>query len=53
MIFHDGFDNRGGDRSRTVAALAILLDRWQTEGWSFATVDELLGTPAYAVTGVG
>ncbi len=48
VIFHDGFDNRGGDRSRTVAALEILLDRWQTEGYSFVTVDELLGSPAYA-----
>ena len=47
LIFHDGFDARGGDRSQTVAAvdltIAALLDR----GYRFVTVDELLGVPAY------
>ncbi len=45
VIFHDGFDNRGGNRRQTVEALAILLDRWQDEGYSLVTVDRLLGPP--------
>jgi peptidoglycan/xylan/chitin deacetylase (PgdA/CDA1 family) len=48
VIFHDGFDNRGGDRRQTVEALAILLDRWLEEGYSFVTVDRLLGLRAYS-----
>lgn len=48
VIFHDGFDNRGGDRRQTVDALALLLDRWLDDGYTFVTVDQLLGLPAYA-----
>ncbi|MEZ5093862.1 polysaccharide deacetylase family protein [Nocardioides sp.] len=47
VIFHDGYDDKGADRSQTVAALDLLLDRWQAEGYAFTTVDELLGLPAY------
>ena len=47
VIFHDGYDDKGADRSQTVAALDLLLDRWQAEGYAFTTVDRLLGLPAY------
>jgi peptidoglycan-N-acetylglucosamine deacetylase len=47
LIFHDGFDGRGGFRGETVEAvrqvLPVLIDR----GYEFVTVDELLGVPAY------
>jgi peptidoglycan-N-acetylglucosamine deacetylase len=48
VIFHDGYDDKGASRSRTVAALAELLDRWSAQGYAFTTVDRLLGVPAYA-----
>ena len=47
LIFHDGFDSRGGDRSRTVAAVKIVVGELQGRGYRFTTVDELLEIPAY------
>jgi len=48
LIFHDGFDGRGGDRTQTVAAVGLTIDALLAQGYSFVTVDELLGLPAYA-----
>ncbi len=48
VIFHDGFDDRGGPRHQTVAAVEIVVDTLLERGYSFVTVDELLGLPAYA-----
>jgi peptidoglycan/xylan/chitin deacetylase (PgdA/CDA1 family) len=47
LIFHDGFDGRGGDRAQTVRAAAITTRALLAEGYRFVTVDELLGVPAY------
>lgn len=47
LIFHDGFDGRGGNRASTVAAARIVVDHLLREGYSFTTVDALLGVPAY------
>ncbi len=47
LIFHDGFDARGGDRANTVAATKIVVADLQRRGYQFVTVDELLGLPAY------
>ncbi len=47
VIFHDGYDDRGGDRSSTVAAVEIVVDSLLDRGFSFVTVDQLLGVPAY------
>lgn len=47
LIFHDGFDARGGDRTNTVAAVQIVVQQLRRQGYRFATVDELLGIPAY------
>jgi peptidoglycan-N-acetylglucosamine deacetylase len=47
LIFHDGFDARGGRRDQTVAAIGPLIDRLRDRGYRFATVNELLGVPAY------
>ncbi|SEQ43625.1 polysaccharide deacetylase family protein [Microlunatus flavus] len=46
LIMHDGRDATGGDRSQTVAAVAPLVDRLRDEGYTFTTVDRLLGVPA-------
>ncbi|SDO35761.1 Peptidoglycan/xylan/chitin deacetylase, PgdA/CDA1 family [Nakamurella panacisegetis] len=47
LIFHDGFDGRGGDRTNTVGAVKIVVRELRRQGYRFATVDELLGVPAY------
>ncbi|PZS35072.1 MAG: chitooligosaccharide deacetylase [Pseudonocardiales bacterium] len=47
LIFHDGYNGRGADRSRTLDAVARTIDTLAERGWSFATVDELLGVEPY------
>jgi peptidoglycan/xylan/chitin deacetylase (PgdA/CDA1 family) len=47
LIFHDGFDARGGVRDQTVAAVGPLIDTLRGRGYRFATIDELLGVPPY------
>ena len=51
LIFHDGFDAHGGDRSQTVLAVASVVARLRSRGYRFVTVDEMLvdslvGSPA-------
>jgi peptidoglycan-N-acetylglucosamine deacetylase len=48
LIFHDGFDGRGGDRSQTVAAVRLTVQALKAQGYRFVTVDELLNLPACA-----
>jgi len=43
IVLHDG----GGERSKTVAALSIIIDRLEEKGYSFVTVPELLSIPPY------
>lgn len=47
LIFHDGFDARGGERGRTVEAVRLTIEGLRERGYRFVTVDELLGVPAY------
>jgi len=47
LIFHDGFDARGGNRDQTVRAVELTLDALLAKGYRFVTVDQLLGVPAY------
>lgn len=47
LIFHDGYESRGGRREQTVAAVGPLIDRLRDRGFGFTTVDRLLGVPAY------
>jgi peptidoglycan/xylan/chitin deacetylase (PgdA/CDA1 family) len=47
LIFHDGFDGRGGNRASTVDAVKIVVDRLISRGYRFTTVDHLLDVPAY------
>jgi hypothetical protein len=47
LIFHDGFDAKGADRSSTVEAVKIVVDRLDRSGYRFTTVDRLLQVPAY------
>lgn len=48
LIFHDGYDDIGGARANTVAAVEIVVDSLTNRGFRFVTVAELLGIPAYA-----
>ncbi len=43
ILLHSG----GGNRSATVKTLPLLIDQLQAKGYSFVTVDELIGVPAY------
>jgi peptidoglycan/xylan/chitin deacetylase (PgdA/CDA1 family) len=45
LIFHDGFDGRGGNRASTVAAVKIVVDGLIRRGYHFTTVDRLLDAP--------
>jgi peptidoglycan/xylan/chitin deacetylase (PgdA/CDA1 family) len=47
IIFHDGFDGKGGDRAATVAAVKLVVDQLRARGYGFVTVDRLLAVPAY------
>ena len=47
IIFHDGFDARGGNRSQTVKALKVTVDELTNQGYKFVTVDKLLGLAPY------
>lgn len=47
LIFHDGFDRRGGNRAQTVVAVRETIEGLLAQGYRFVTVDELLGVPAY------
>ena len=47
IIFHDGYNARGGDRAETVEAVRITVDGLRDRGYRFVTVDQLLGVPAY------
>ncbi|MBM0237603.1 polysaccharide deacetylase family protein [Micromonospora sp. ATA32] len=51
LIFHDGFDARGGDRGQTVEAVKLTVEALLARGFRFVTVDELLGVPAYQPDG--
>ena len=42
LIFHDGYNTKGGDRSRTVEAIDLLIPRILERGYRFVTVDDLL-----------
>ena len=42
LIFHDGFDARGGNRAQTVAAAGKAIDILGERGYRFVTVPELL-----------
>jgi peptidoglycan-N-acetylglucosamine deacetylase len=53
LIFHDGFDGRGGDRGSTVEAVKIVVERLISRGYSFTTVDRLLDIPAYGELALG
>lgn len=48
VIFHDGFDSRGGFRGHTAAAVELVVRALVDDGYRFVTVDEMLGIPAYA-----
>ena len=50
LIFHDGFDARGGNRAHTLAAVQIVVPELLRQSFRFVTVDELLDYPAYQTT---
>ena len=47
IIFHDGFDARGGKREQTVEAVKLTVDSLIKQGYRFVTISELFGIPAY------
>jgi hypothetical protein len=49
IIFHDGYNGRGAIRNHSLDAVARTIDTLAERGWSFATVDELLGVDPYNI----
>lgn len=47
IIFHDGKEGTGGDRSATIEAVKITIASLKKRGYTFVTADELLGIPTY------
>ncbi|MGI8678735.1 MAG: polysaccharide deacetylase family protein [Jatrophihabitans sp.] len=47
LIFHDGYNGRSADRRPTLDAVARTIDTLADRGWSFATVDQIMGVTAY------
>jgi hypothetical protein len=47
LIFHDGYNGDGADRTRSLDAVARVVDTLGERGWAFTTVDTLLGIDAY------
>ena len=47
LIFHDGFDARGGFRGQTVEAVRLVVDELKGRGFRFTTIDKMLDVPAY------
>jgi peptidoglycan/xylan/chitin deacetylase (PgdA/CDA1 family) len=48
IIFHDGFDARGGNRAETVKAVDLVITDLKRQGYQFVTVDRLLRVNAYS-----
>jgi peptidoglycan/xylan/chitin deacetylase (PgdA/CDA1 family) len=51
MLLHDGYGTshncHNADKSLTVEALPLIIEKLQAEGYTFVTVPELLNVPAY------
>ncbi|MGZ0153532.1 polysaccharide deacetylase family protein [Kribbella sp. WER1] len=47
LIFHDGRDGKGGPRAATVESVKLVVEGLRAKGYTFTTVDHLLGVPAY------
>lgn len=47
IIIHDGFDTIGGYRAGSVGAIDIIIPELKKAGYTFLTVDQLLGVAAY------
>lgn len=50
IIFHDGFDTKGGQRAGSIHAVDLIIPELKKQGYRFLTVDKLLGVPAYQKT---
>lgn len=47
IIFHDGYDGKGGNRRQTIDAVKQLIPELKKAGYTMTTVDKLLDIPAY------
>ena len=47
IIFHDGYNAKGADRTQTVRAVKIVVEELLKKNYKFVTVDELLNIPPY------
>ncbi len=47
LVFHDGYNNKGAERTETVDAIRLLIPQLLKAGYKFVTIPELLSLPAY------
>ena len=47
LIFHDGYNGTGAERTRTLDAVARVVDVLGERGWGFTTVDRILDVEPY------
>ena len=47
IIFHDGYNSKGADRTQTVQAVKIVVEELSKQNYRFVTVDNLLNVPPY------
>ena len=47
LIFHDGKEGVGGDRSQTIASIPLVVSALKEQGYKFVTLDELLKISPY------
>ncbi|HWD78012.1 MAG TPA: polysaccharide deacetylase family protein [Kribbella sp.] len=50
LIFHDGRDGKGGPRAATVESVKLAVEGLRAKGYTFTTIDQLFGVPAYSRT---
>ena len=47
LIFHDGYDTKGGNRKKTIDAIDLLIPKLTSMGYQFVTPNELILTEPY------
>ncbi|HSX46375.1 MAG TPA: polysaccharide deacetylase family protein [Patescibacteria group bacterium] len=47
IIFHDGYDGKGGNRCQTIDAVKLVIPALKVQGYEFVTIDKLFDSKPY------